>query len=79
MLLADGESATITGLIPGTYTIRETVPMYYRLVSINPSTVTIAPDSLTGEVVVTNRKVKDNWFEDDDEVINTFKVGIWIQ
>lgn len=79
MLLADGESATVGGLKPGTYTIREVVLMDYRLVSISPSTVTITPTSLTGNVTVTNRKVNDSWLRDDDEAINTFKVGVWVQ
>ncbi len=77
MLLADGELATITGLAPGTYTIREVVPIYYRLVSISPSTVTIGPDNLTGKVTVTNRKVGNPWFWDDDEEFNNFSVGLW--
>jgi len=36
------------GLGLGTYTIRETVPMNYRLLSIEPATVTITVDDLNG-------------------------------
>ncbi|MGB4330028.1 MAG: vWA domain-containing protein [Dethiobacteria bacterium] len=81
VLLAHGESTAITGLGLGTYTIRETVPMNYRLLSIEPATVTITVDDLNGvfEVMVTNRKVNDSWFEDDAQAINTFTVGVWAQ
>lgn len=74
MLLSAGESATITGLEPGTYTVREVVPMYYRPAGINPQTVNIGPDNPTGHVTVANRKVNDAWFWDEDEKINTFSV-----
>ena len=80
MLLAHGQSATIAGLGPGTYTIREVVPMDYELVSISPLTiVTIGPDSTDRNVTVTNKKVNDSWFRDDDEKTNTFKLGFWSQ
>ncbi len=81
MRLAAGESATIHGLKANdvTYAISEVVPMDYRLVSISPSSVTIKSDDLAHEVTVTNRKVNDSWFRDDDEVTNTFTVGLWGQ
>jgi len=55
--------------------------MNYRLLSIEPATVTITVDDLNGvfEVMVTNRKVNDSWFEDDAQAINTFTVGVWAQ
>lgn len=79
VLLAHGQSATITGLGVGTYTIREVVPMSYRPVGISPSTVTFTVDNPAAEftVTVTNKKVDDPWFRDDDEKVNTFKLGTW--
>ena len=79
-LLADGETATITGLGTGTYTIREVVPMGYESVGINPLTVTFTAGDPTAvvNVTVTNKKVDEPWFRDDDEKTNTFKViGNW--
>lgn len=79
MLLSDGESATIQGLEPGTYTIREVVPMNYKLESISPSQVIFTEENISvpQSVTVTNRKVNDSWFWDEDEKINTFRVGFW--
>lgn len=76
MLLAHGQSATITGLAPGDYTIREVVPMDYKLVPGGQGTVKFTVDNLaeTFEVTLTNRKVNDSWFRDEDERINTFRV-----
>jgi hypothetical protein len=80
VLLANGEIATITGLGTGTYTIREVVPMGYESVGINPLTVTFTAGNPTAvvNVTVTNKKVDEPWFRDDDEKTNTFKViGNW--
>ena len=76
MLLAHGQSATITGLATGGYTIREVVPMDYKLVPGGQGTVKFTVDNLaeTFEVTLTNRKVNDSWFRDEDERINTFRV-----
>ncbi|NLA05738.1 MAG: VWA domain-containing protein [Firmicutes bacterium] len=77
VLLAHGERASIAGLAPGTYTIREVVPMDYRLEGISPVTVILTAGNLAEEVEVTviNKKVNDSWFRDDDTVTNTFKIG----
>ena len=74
MLLADGESALITGLEPGSYSVREVVPMGYALTGITLPSVTIGPDSPNGTVTITNKKVKTPWFWDEDEKVNTFTV-----
>ncbi len=79
-LLADGETATITGLGTGTYTIREVVPMGYESVGIDPLTVTFTAGDPTAvvNVTVTNKKVDEPWFRDDDEKTNTFRLaGNW--
>lgn len=79
-LLADGETATITGLGTGTYTIREVVPMGYESVGINPLTVTFTAENPAAafKVTVTNKKVGKPWFRDDDEKTNTFRLaGNW--
>lgn len=75
MLLAHGQSATITGLATGEYTIREVVPMDYKA-AISRPVITIGPGALTGEVTITNQRINDSWFRDDDERINTFKVMV---
>ena len=79
MMLAHGQSATIQGLEPGTYTIREVAPMNYQCVSISPTSVTITTENINDihHVTVTNKKVNDSWFWDDDEETNTFTVGSW--
>jgi len=79
MRLAHGESATISGLKANDYrcTIREVVPMDYRLEGIEPSSVVITADTLAHEVAVTNRKVNDSWFRDWDEEENTFYLDFW--
>jgi len=79
MRLAHGESATIHGLKANGYrcTIREVVPMDYRLEGIEPSSVVITADTLAYKVTVTNRKVNDSWFRDWDEQENTFHLDFW--
>ncbi len=84
MRLAHGESATIFGLKANNYTcaIREVVPMDYTLMSITGFTmsdakVTITGGSLNHQVTVTNKKVNDYWFRDDDEAVNSFNVRFW--
>lgn len=75
MTLAHGESATVTGLKPGEYQIREVVPMGYRLVGIAPSTVVVISKAKPyAEVTVTNLKKKPPGFHDDGEKKNTFRV-----
>lgn len=76
-LLADGETATFTGLGTGTYTIREVVPMGYRFVDISQPevTFTVEDPKVTHEVVVTNKKVDEPWFWDEVEKTNTFSVS----
>lgn len=83
MLLADGDSATITGLGTGTYTIREVVPMGYKLDkikvgSVEGTTVIFTTENLNDEVnvTVTNKKGKGGWFRDDDEKVNIFKLAL---
>lgn len=79
MLLKDGEEKTIEGLGAGTYTIREVVPMNYKLVSIEPSEVTFSLESLDEEnfVTITNKKTNDGWFWDEDTKNNILRVGNW--
>ncbi|MGI6552650.1 MAG: DUF7507 domain-containing protein [Bacillota bacterium] len=76
MLLGHNESATITGLEPGTYTVWEVVPMNYEC-SNSRFTVTVTNEEGIKEVVVTNQKDDKPWFWDEDEETNTFKVGFW--
>ncbi len=74
VLLSNGESATIMGLKPGQYQVREVVPMGYRLVGISPSTVVISEAQPEGAATVTNRRRKPPGFDDDDEKKNIFRV-----
>ncbi len=79
MLLAAGQSDRIAGLSPGTYTIREVVPMGYKLVGISPLEVTFTAADLNEvkKVTVTNKKTGEPWFRDDDDKVNEFKLGTW--
>ena len=78
VLAQDGGSYTITNLCPGTYTISETVPMNYELVSISGGTVSFTRDQIlagnaTKTVTVTNKKIKVPYFWDTTSVQNVFK------
>lgn len=79
MLLAAGQLGRIAGLSPGTYTIREVVPMGYKLVGISPLEVTFTAADLNEvkKVTVTNKKTGEPWFHDDDDKVNEFKMGTW--
>ncbi|NMD43770.1 MAG: VWA domain-containing protein [Firmicutes bacterium] len=79
-LLADGETATITGLGVGTYSINEVVPMGYEFISISASSVSFTVENPSAEFAITvaNKKVDEPWFRDDDEKTNTFRLaGNW--
>ena len=78
-LLAHGETASITGLGVGTYSISEVIPMGYEFISISSSPVIFTVENPTAEFTVTviNKKVNKPWFWDEDEKTNTFKVGLW--
>lgn len=72
--LKDGESKTIKGLLPGSYTIKETVPMNYEAVkTIN---ISIGEDDWTLFQSITNTRNNDGWFYHEDELVNTFGVGV---
>ncbi len=87
--LVPGQSKTIKGLPSGTYTVREIVPMNFRLMGMASGDISgiSGPDS-TGAyqlvinpsdwsliVSITNEHSNDGWFWDDDEEINTFHVA----
>jgi hypothetical protein len=70
--LKSGESKTITGLLEGTYTISETPPMNFQLVGISSRSVTISTSSPHPSTIVTNKRVNDGWFDDEEKVVNSF-------
>lgn len=84
--LKQGESKAIKGLLPGTYTIKEIVPMNYKLINMSGGSITyvtkntyelvICEDDWNISINVENKKDNDGWFwHDPDPKVNSFKVG----
>ena len=84
--IKDGESKTIKGLLPGSYTLKEIIPMNYDLegmsggntsnISGNTYSLNILENDWNVAITVTNKRTNDGWFYDDDERENNFSVGI---
>ncbi|MDD3839160.1 MAG: VWA domain-containing protein [Clostridia bacterium] len=76
VLLQNGETATINNLKPGSYTIKEVVPMNFQKLGEDQDIVVITRENLDVSMTITNKKVNDKWFYDEDEVINRFNVRL---
>jgi len=70
--LKNGQSKTLTGLVNGNYTISESPPMNFKLISISEPSITISTSSPSSTSVVTNRRVNTGWFYDEFTAINSF-------
>ena|GEM_PF-1442573 len=77
---------TVKGLLPGTYTVREIVPMNFKLVGMTGGGISgpdstgayqlvINPGDWSLTVSIINERGNDGWFWDDDEEANTFHVA----
>lgn len=84
--LKAGQSKSIKGLLPGTYLVREIVPMNFRLIGMsgggissisgNKYQLTIGNNDWNIAVSIDNERSNDGWFWDDpDPKINRFTVG----
>ncbi|MBU5311745.1 VWA domain-containing protein [Tissierella carlieri] len=84
--LNSGQSKSIKGLLPGTYTVREIVPMNFKLIGMsgggisyvsgNTYELTIGYDDWNVSIDVINERDNDGWFwEDPDPKVNSFTVG----
>ncbi len=84
--LTPGGRKTVKGLLPGTYTVKEIVPMNFELVemtgdgvseidSVGVYQLVISDDDWDLEVLVENKRSNEGWFWDDHQVVNTFQVG----
>ncbi|HOV65972.1 MAG TPA: VWA domain-containing protein [Bacillota bacterium] len=84
--LTPGGRKTVKGLLPGTYTVKEIVPMNFELVEMIGDGVSeidsagiyqlvICDDDWDLEVLVENERSNEGWFWDDHQVVNTFQVG----
>ncbi|NBI05952.1 vWA domain-containing protein [Senegalia massiliensis] len=76
LYIKEGETKTIENLKPGNYNINEIVPMNYELVGYSQQIVTISSENLHQTVTITNKRINDSWFYDDDEKPNKFKVQL---
>lgn len=85
--LKSGETKSIKGLVPGTYTVQEIVPMNYKLLGMsgggishlagNTYELVIGNNDWDIEINVSNEKDNDGWFWDDpDPKVNSFSVGV---
>ncbi|MDD4570684.1 MAG: VWA domain-containing protein, partial [Tepidanaerobacteraceae bacterium] len=74
------ETKQLGNLWPGPYEIAEVVPMDYSLISIVNSNFNITREMILNDTVVTvtvtNKKVNDSWFRDEDEKNNFFTVVV---
>lgn len=70
--LKNGQSKTLTGLLNGNYTISESPPMNFKLISISEPSINISTSSPSSTSVVTNRRVNTSWFYDEFTAINSF-------
>ena len=79
------ESKAIKGLLPGTYTVKEIVPMNFKLVNMSSGAINkisgnsyqlvIGENDWNVSVNIVNERDNDGWFYDDNENINNFSVG----
>lgn len=69
--LKNNESKTIKGLIPGSYTITETVPMNYQ--NREAQNLVIGEDDWTLSYTTSNKRINTNWFYHMDRIVNNFK------
>lgn len=76
ILIKNEQHITINNLRPGTYQIKEVVPMNYSLVGISPGTVNITRDNLNKNVTINNKRKYNGWFTDEEEVDNHFTVRL---
>ena len=77
--LKNGESKTITGLVSGKYTISETPPMNFQLVGISFPSLTISTSAPYLTTMVTNKRVTNGWFDDQEKVVNSFAANTVFQ
>ncbi|MGO1820293.1 MAG: SpaA isopeptide-forming pilin-related protein, partial [Senegalia sp. (in: firmicutes)] len=74
VMVKEGESQTIENLIGGTYNLEEIVPANYKAVGSRTRTVTITSENRHVNVSFENERTNDDWFYDDHDKDNLFKV-----
>jgi hypothetical protein len=77
-----GQSKKIKGLLPGTYTVKEVVPMNFKLTGVSGGGISSSGQLVIGandwkvSIDVKNKRSNDGWFWDDpDPTINSFTVS----
>lgn len=69
--IKEDETPIIKPLKAGLYTIKEVVPMNYKLVSITGE-VTLTMADMHHEALIVNERSNYSWFTDEDERVNIF-------